>query len=57
MCVICKKYKNDFIVKCTCDFPVLPNVVESGEPSVAGDICELAAVCLTKFPILGLNVQ
>ena len=24
---------------------------------VAGDICELAAVCLTKFLLLGLNVQ
>ena len=34
---------------------MLPNVVESGEPSVAGDICELAAACLTKFLLLGLS--
>ena len=25
--------------------------------SVAGDICELAAACLMKFLLLGLNVQ
>ena len=36
---------------------MLQNLVESASLSVAGDICELAAACLTKFLLLGLNVQ